>query len=173
MAKRKAMARRENSGKIRRPPALPSPIEVVRLRDAALMGLREPEWGSSLGWLFLTGKINAAEFAAGKHWLVLATNYAHALQAPRQPGSAKLDAMGGTPPDPDSEAGRKEATREALAIERYVEALVVLKRYSAAVRNAVQACCEQNSVPGGIVELKCLRVGLGALAERSRVGQRR
>jgi hypothetical protein len=172
MAKRKAMARREANGKVRRPPALPSPIEVVRLRDAALAGLRDAVWGSSLGWLFLNGKINASEFAAGKHWLVLATNYANALQAPRPPGTAKLDAMGGTPPDPDSDAGQKQADREARAIGDYVEALIVLKRYPVAVLNAVQACCEQSCVPSGLIELKCLRMGLDALVECNRVGQR-
>jgi len=166
MAKRKAMARREGSGKIRRPPTLPSPIEVVRLRDAALMGLRDAVWGSSLGWLFLNGKINASEFAAGKHWLVLATNYASALQAPRQPGTAKLDAMGGTPPDPDSDAGQKQARREVSAIADYLEALAVLKRYPGTVLAEVQAVCEQGSVPGGIVELHRLRTGLTALGTR-------
>jgi hypothetical protein len=173
MAKRKAMARREASGKIRRPPALPSPLEVVRLRDAALAGMRDAVWGSALGWLFLCGKINASEFAAGRNWLTLVTHYAAALQAPRQPGSAVLDAMGGTPPDPESLAGLREARREVLAVEDYLEALAVLKRYPSAVLTAVQSCCEQSSVPGGLIELKCLKIGLGALVECDRLGRRR
>jgi hypothetical protein len=173
MPKRKAMARREASGKIRRPPPLPSPLEVVRLRDAALAGMRDAVWGSALGWLFLCGKINASEFAAGRNWLMLATDYAQACQSPRPPGSAVLDAMGGTSPDPDSLAGLREARREALAVENYMEALLCLKRYPSAVLTAVQSCCEQSSVPGGLIELKCLKIGLGALVECDRLGRRR
>lgn len=173
MAKRKALARRENSGKVRRPPPLPSPIEVVRLRDAALAGMRDAVWGSALGWLFLCGKINASEFAAGRNWLALATRYAEALQAPRQPRTAILDAMGGTPPDPDSDVGLRVARRELMAIDDYLEALTVLQRYPAAVLTAVRSCCEQSSVPGGLMELKCLKIGLAALVECNRLGQRR
>jgi hypothetical protein len=171
MSKRKAMARREASGKIRRPPPLPSPIEVVRLRDAALAGMRDAVWGSTLGWLFLNGKIDAAQFAAGKHWVRLAADYAQAMQAPRAVKSAALEPMGGTPPDPDSEKGRRQAHREVLSVADYEAAFTVLKRCPGPVLMAVQVVCEQGMLPVGAVELLTLRAGLSALVE-TRMGQR-
>ncbi len=37
-----------------------APTEVKRLRDAALAGMQNPEWGSELGRLLLAGKLEAS-----------------------------------------------------------------------------------------------------------------
>jgi hypothetical protein len=173
MSRRKPMAVREASGRVKRESHLPSPAEVTRLRDAALAGMRDAVWGSMLGYLFLAGKINAIQFAAGKHWNELAADYARARLSPKQPRSANLDPKGGTPADPDSAQGRREARRQVLTVEDYEEALNVLKRLGAPVARAVFDICEGGRVPGGMAELQNLKRGLSALAgAEDRKGQR-
>jgi hypothetical protein len=173
MSRRKALVRREASGKVKRQPvSLPSPLEVVRLRDAALVGMRDRVWGTTLGRLFLTGKITAGQFAAGKHWARLAADYAEAVQAPRGMRTAALDPEGGTPPDPDSPKGQKQAAKAADAIADYDEAFVVLERYRWPIAAVVVAVCERGQVPVGWAELLDLRRGLSALIE-AQLGQRR
>jgi hypothetical protein len=82
--------------------------------------------------------------------------------------------MGGTPPDPDSEAGHRQARREVIAVEDYEQALALLKRFPPRVLTNVQACCEQGAMPAGFVELTFLQIGLSALGSRGpRMGQRR
>jgi len=171
MSRRKTLAQREASGRVKRnAPQLPSPIEVVRLRDAALMGLRDSIWGSTLCWLFLTGKIDGAMFAAGKHWLRLVADYDEACLAPREPGTVALDPEGGTPADPDSPRGRRQARRHVFAVEDYEQALAVLKRCPAGILAVVEAICEQGRLPEP-GELLALRIGLSALVE-TQMGQR-
>ena len=79
MSRRKSLALREPNGRPQRPPELPPPSEVRRLRDAALSGMRDSTWGTELGRLYLVGKITATMFAAGKRWGELAVMYSQAL----------------------------------------------------------------------------------------------
>jgi hypothetical protein len=136
--------------------------------------MRDAVWGSTLGYLFLAGKINALQFAAGKRWNELAADYARATLAPKQPRSANLDPKGGTPADPDSPQGRREARRQVLTLEDYQEALGVLKRLGGRVALIVSDICEGGRVPGGYAELQALRKGLSALAgaDDRKMGQR-
>ena len=59
-----------------------SPALVRRLRDQALNSVKDPEWGTELGRMFLFGKIEAPLYAAGKRWAGLAANYYRAIGAP-------------------------------------------------------------------------------------------
>jgi hypothetical protein len=82
MSKRKHLALRTSSGKIARRVAdtmLP-PTQIRRLLDAASTGLRDGMWGSTLGRLYLTQKIAAAELSAGQHWATLVTEYSQSLR---------------------------------------------------------------------------------------------
>ena len=167
MSRRKVMAARELNGRIKRESHLPSPSEVTRLRDAALAGMRDPIWGSTLGWLYLSGKISSLQFAAGKRWNELAADYSSACLSPRAPRSANLDPKGGTAPDPDSPSGRREARRQVLTLEDYQEASGLLKRLGAPVARAVVDVCEGGRVPAGFGELQNLKRGLSALAGAS------
>ena len=109
-------------------------------------------------------KIDGAQFAAGKYWVRLSANYARAQETPRSIRSAALEPEGGTPPDPDSYKGRKQAEQEAQAIEDYEAALAILKRAPRPILAAVVAVCEQGQAPIGLVQLQFLRRGLSALA---------
>jgi len=167
MTRRKSLARREPSGKVRRPPradpTLPSPTEVRRLIDAARQGFRDPVWGSMLGVLHARGKITDSQFAAGWRWTVLASDYSLVCLAPRQPRSANLDPAGGQPPDPDSAEGIKEAQRHTHTIHQYLAAYEALKLAGAPARLAVAEVCENGLMVDGVQQLEALRTGLTVL----------
>ncbi len=106
MSKRKHLAVRKPGGRIysygSQPSELLSPTEVRRLVDGAAMGLKDSTWSSTLGRLHLAGKLNASQLAAGKRWAELVSSYSQACQGPRPPRTKPLDAIGGTPADPDN-----------------------------------------------------------------------
>ena len=128
------------------------PAQVKRLRDAAMAGLRDPEWGTELGRLYLEGTITAAMYAAGKDWREKAARYVSSLgHFPVR--SILVENRGGSlPPDPDTPEGRKRARREADAMERFFEAHHVLlgagssrKRRCAGSANTTKAPAERRS----------------------------
>ena len=98
-----------------RPSACPRslrPTELRRLRDAALTGLRSADWGSEIGRLHLTNRLNSAELSTAKRWFELVNAYSIAYRSPTQPRSVLFDVGGGQPSDPTSEeAGLREAKK--------------------------------------------------------------
>ena len=166
MSRRKHLAARGSTGRIisRRDPELLGPNEVRRLVDAAANGLRDSVWCSMLGRMHLTGKITSAQFAAGKRWTTLVADYALACQAPPPPRTRSLDASGGTPADPDSAAGVREARRHERAAAAYLEGRHVLRLAGAAAERVVDSVCVQDQAPAGLHELDALRAGLQSLA---------
>jgi hypothetical protein len=142
------------------------PAQVKRLRDAAMTGLRDPEWGTELGRLYLEGTITAAMYAAGKEWREKAARYVSTLgHFPVR--TLLIEGRGGSmPPDPDTTEGQKRARREAAAMERFFEAHHVLLSAGKMAEATVRRLCEHNEGPCGMAELIALRNGLAALAER-------
>ena len=174
MTRRKALVSRYPNGQPRRgPPELMSPTESRRLMDAAKSGLKDPIWGTSLGWLHLSGKITATQFAAGKRWKELARDYSITSQSPKQPQSAKLAPDGGTPADPDSPRGLREARRHSQIIHQYLGALEILKHASLPVRRAVREVCELRQMTTGEDDLRALRAVLNVLAIWCSAGEKR
>jgi len=165
MTRRKAMVSREPNGRKKRlPPTLPPASEVSRLRDAALAGMRDPVWGTTLGYLYLSGKVTGSQFAAGKRWADLARDYSAANQSPKQPRSANLDPKGGEPPDPDSPRGLREAQQHARTLHQYLAGLGIINLAGAPARRAVENICEQGLAPVGHAQLEALGKGLSALS---------
>lgn len=142
------------------------PTQVKRLRDAAMAGLRDPEWGTELGRLYLEGTITASMYAAGKDWREKAAKYVKSLNHfPVR--SILIDNRGGSvPPDPDTPEGQKRARREADAMERFFAAHAVLLSAGKMAESTVRRLCEHDEGPCGVVELIALRNGLSALADR-------
>ena len=142
------------------------PAQVKRLRDAAMAGLRDPEWGTELGRLYLEGTITASMYAAGKDWREKAARYVDTLgHFPVR--TILLEGRGGSmPPDPDTPEGQKRARREADAMERFFEAHHVLLSAGKMAEATVRRLCEHNEGPCGMAELIALRNGLSALAAR-------
>jgi hypothetical protein len=85
------------------------PGEVRRLLYAATRGLRDSEWGTELGRLYLENKITAGMYGAAKWWRDMAALYASAINAPASAPKALSLERGskGTDVDPDSEIGAK------------------------------------------------------------------
>jgi hypothetical protein len=151
------------SGKLRREPP---PVMVRRLRDAALAGLRDPEWGTELGRLYLEGTITATMYAAGKAWRDKAARYVRAINSFGVRSPVLEQGRAGSPPDPDSETGREQARREANDMERFFEAHAILLSAGRLAEATVRRLCEHDEGPCGHAELIALRNGLSALAER-------
>ena len=166
MSRRKHLVVRTSSGRAQRSTrdALLPPTETRRLFDAAASGLRDPIWGSMLARCHLAGKINASEFSAGKKWCELTAEYAVACQCPREPRTAAFDARGGTPADPDSATGQREAKRHARASAAFVEGKHALRLAGSNAEAAVEQICIRDFVPAGFQELELLRTGLQALS---------
>ena len=144
-----------------------SPNEARRLRDAALIGLRAPEWATEIGRLYLEGKINHICFEAGKRWGRLVVAYHRAMGAkPPYPRSMTFDRVDPSPePDADSPEGKRQAQNARAIIADMREAHAVLFGAGMLAERAVRNVCETNEIPVGVMGLANLRRGLEWLAE--------
>lgn len=137
----------------------PAPVAVKRLRDAALHNAGYAEWGTELGRLLLADTITESMYAAGKRWSEMAAKYRGSIGSfPVRSASLQFGRRG-SQPDPDSEEGRKIATREANQAERFFAADVALGD-DARVRQMVRRVCEDNEPAVGLDDLMKLRSGL-------------
>jgi len=143
-----------------------APTEVKRLRDAALAGMQNPEWGSELGRLLLAGKLEAELYAAGQHWAECATRYRQALDAPRpNPPPARFEPKSpAAAVDLASTAGQKQTAREVAAIEALREAHAAMRTAGVLAERVVRRVCEHDEAVCGTGEFVALRRGLFALA---------
>ncbi len=166
MSHREHLALRRPCGRVAssRHLGLTSPVEMRRLLDASLTGLRDASWATQLGRLYITEKISASELAAGKRWAALVADYSSACQSPRPPATLNLDRTNGTPADPDSAAGIKEVRRHERATKDYLDGKHALRLAGAAAEHAVDVVCVQDQAPAGMMEVESLRSGLQALA---------
>jgi hypothetical protein len=144
-----------------------SPAEIRRLRDAAIAGMRDPEWATEIGRLFLDGRLEAALFEAGKRWARLSVACRQAIAAPRQfPAvSAFVEKRGGHDADPDSDEGRKQAARDRIVVAEFLEAHAVLKGAGVLAESVVRHVCEDNKAIVGQGQMVALTSGLSWLAQ--------
>lgn len=157
-----ASKHREPNGRHQREKS-PAPTQVKRLRDAALAGMTQPEWGTELGRLFLNDVITDAMYAAGKRWREWAATFHKAIGVFPVRSASPQTGRAGSPPDPDSPEGQKIARRESDAAERFFAAHAALTAAGAREERIVRALCERNEAPCGFEELMRLRKGLLAL----------
>ena len=143
-----------------------APTLVKRLRDAALASMQDERWGSELGRLFLSNKIESAAYAAGRRFAELAAHYHIAVGAPKGAKSATLNQLGtgGTLADPDSPEGLVIARRDRDAVERMHAANAALIGAGAAAAAAVNMVCLRDTPVYGELERIALRNGLARLA---------
>lgn len=158
---RRLITAREPSGRPQRHREL-APSEVRRLRDAALCGLKDAEWGTELGRLYLTGAITETMYGAGKRWAEVASRYQAAIGIFPVRGPALERGARGANPDPDSDEGHKIARKEREAIEQFFAAHAVLLATGAEL--LVRRLCELNDAPSGPREYGAVKRGLEALA---------
>jgi hypothetical protein len=148
-----------------------APAQVKRLRDEALSGMADPEWGTELGRLFLDGTISAPMYGAGKWWAERASEYLAAIGAP--PPDAKAVTLErrspSEPPDPDSPAGLRAVAEDQEALAAMQEAHACLISAGALAEKAVRSLCERNEAPAGEYEKTSAIRGLLWLAEYRRL----
>jgi hypothetical protein len=164
-SRRKSLARREPNGRIQRQEPDISPGEVRRLRSAALRGLRDAEWGTEMGRLYLEGKLTAAQYAAGKWWATLAARYADAIGAKPHPKPIALERGSASHQcDPGSERGMEIAQTHERDVRRFLAVYEALQKCGAVVVQAVRDLCEYDQSPVGHYQFTKLIEGLNALA---------
>ena len=147
-----------------------SPSQVKRLRDAAMRQMCDPEWGTELGRLFLSGRISASQFSAGKWFSMLSMAARNAIHPPAEPTqSAFLPKNGGHAPDPDSDKGRKQAHHDREAVSAFMEAHAALIGAGMLAERAVRRICEDNKTIEGHLQLLSLVSGLEWLVEYRRL----
>lgn len=137
-----------------------APVAIKRLRDAALAGMTDPEWGSELGRLYLNNVITSAMYAAGKRWAEQAARYRHVIGAFPVRSAALERGVGASPLDPDSAEGQREAARHREAMERFFAAHAALSTAGDRCESMVRRVCEDGYMPLGFEELLQLRTGL-------------
>lgn len=167
--RKRKQGEREPNGRIardfRRQLDGPAPGDVRRLRDAALRGLRDAEWGTEPGRLYLVGRLTEARYAAlkrvGQVWA--AYHWALGIALPRGSYAALIGVRGGTPGDDgDLDAFRKRAAVEAR------DALVARMR-AASVHGcalAIRLATEEGVTLVGTEDELALTAALDALTSR-------
>lgn len=147
-----------------------SPSQVRRLRDAALNKMCDPEWGTELGRLYLTGRLTVGQYAAGKWFSRLSEACRAAIDAPAGPRkSAFVEGNGGHAPDPDSERGQEQVAKDRLSVASFMEAHGALLGAGMLAERAVRLVCEDNKTVVGHAQTLHLRSGLEWLAEFRRL----
>lgn len=143
-----------------------SPAEVRRLRDAALAGMADERWGTELGRLFLSGKISAPLFEAGKRWRDAAQEYHEAILAPAQnPKAHSFERRGHSHPlDPGTAAGMVEAADHRVTVDEFLKWHAELSDAGSAVERETRAVCERDEAPVGESGLNALDIGLRRLS---------
>lgn len=166
---------REPNGRLSRSHSEPSlencsPTQVKRLRDAALAEMQDPEWGTELGRLFLSGRITASQFSAGKWFAMLSDSCRAAIDAPSMPHKAGfVKGSGGHAPDPDSDAGRVQVARDREAVEKFMQAHAALIGAGMLAERAVRMVCEDGKTIENHSQLLGLQNGLEWLCEYRRL----
>ena len=169
---------REPSGRISRTePAADrsagvSPGHAKRILDELYLRADDKRLGTSLGRLFIQKQLTSIEYAAGNRWHRVHADYLRALNAPSpHPKTARLVATdGGTPADPDSEAGQEESLRHREDIALFEEAKAVLTDCGRLVEMSVRRLCEgRGEPPAGLESFKRAKAGLNELAKFWRI----
>ena len=127
--------------------------------------MRDPEWGTELGRLSLTGKITTDMHGAGRIWREQAHRYRNSIGIfPVR--SARLELVSqAMQPDPESREGQKLARRDANLAEIFFAAHARLTATGTLAGSVVRRVCEEDEPHCGELEYRALRRGLYALAQ--------
>jgi hypothetical protein len=148
------------------PAEIASPAETRRLFNAMLHGIRDSAYGSEIGRLYLVGKLTSAEVSIAKRWCELVTAYSSAMRGPKRPATVLLDDAGGTPSDPSSEIGIKEAKKHERAVANWIEGRDALRKAGRGVEAVVDDVVVHDRARPGFDELAALKAGLHALSSQ-------
>lgn len=154
------------SGQIRPEEQPPSPAAIRRLRNAALMGMADQQWGTMAGLFFLSKKIDEVEYETAKRFGDLHSRYVSVIGGPRPPktstGERPARAM---QIDVDTEQGEAEAKRHVAILTSYNDAYSLLQSIGPSTEaDMIRFCSVPGESPSGHAGLLRIKDGLRALA---------
>jgi len=130
---------RTASGRLSRakPITAVEPTIAFRARQAVALGLADPEWGSILGQLFLTGRVSASQYMAAKAYGKLVRDYRRIIDAPEPkaawllPTPSVATAIGkpAPPADPATIIHELDRIRETIPHVTALDALIIDDRH--------------------------------------------
>lgn len=138
--------------------------EATRLRDAAVIGMRDRVWGTVLGQLFLAGAIAARQFEAGRRWDALHARYGHAIGARPVRSAALQRGSQAAAVDPDSHEGCEVAANDADVVGEFRSAHAVLRARSSIELQTRLLSEGLGETPAGVEPLDLALQGLDLLA---------
>lgn len=142
------------------------PSAVKRIAEAAIHGIgQDPRWGTTIGRLYLEGKMTAVQFEAGKRWDELARRYHKAMGSPAPSPRSCSTEMVPRAVDADimTEEGCRLDERDALVVKTYDDAHHVLCVCGVLIEKAVRDAVEKEEWPANYTGLRALQAGLDAL----------
>ena len=145
-----------------------APAAIKRLADAAVAGMADSFWGTSLGMALLKKQITTKECSTGKIWDETYRAYLRAIDCPApDPKSVSIgEPSRGQPPDPDSFAGVVVSKKDIATVKRFLAMERALNNCGLLISSATRALCESKSVKSCSYEdLQRAKIGLAALAD--------
>lgn len=145
-----------------------APAAIKRLADAAVAGMADSFWGTSLGMALLKKQITSKECSTGKIWDETYRAYLRAIDSPApDPRSLVIgEPSRGQPPDPDSFAGVIVSKKDAATVKRFLAMERVLNDCGLLISSATRELCESKNVKScSYDDLRRAKIGLAALAE--------
>ena len=143
-----------------------APSAIRRLADAAIQGMADPLWGTTIGQAYIQGRITSQELASGKAWDEAYRAYWKAINSPSpDPQSISIGDNGRSePPDPDSFAGVILCKKDRIAVSRFIRMRAELNSCGPLISTATQALCEAKTIRScSYEELSRAKIGLRAL----------
>ena len=145
-----------------------APAAIKRLADAAIAGMADSFWGTSLGMALLKKKISTKECATGKIWDETYRAYLRAIDCPAPDPKSLIigEPSRGQPPDPDSIAGVIISKKDIATVKRFLSMERALNDCGLLISSATRELCESKSVRSCSYEdLQRAKIGLAALSE--------
>lgn len=154
------------AGQIRPEEKSASPAAIRRLRDAALMGMADPQWGTVAGLFFLNKLIDEVEYEAAKRFGDLHAQYISVIGGPRPPKTSTGERPARSAQiDVDTELGEAEAKRHVAILTSYNEVHLALKMIDPATEaDLIRFCSVPGESPAGHAAMLRLKDGLKSIA---------
>ena len=164
--RKRKIGERFPAGQIRPEEPSASPAAIRRLRDAALMGMADPQWGTVAGLFFLNKRIDEVEYQAAKRFGDLHAQYISVIGGPRPPKTSTGERPSKSAQiDVDTELGEAEAQRHVTIMNNYNDVHTALLMISpAAESDLIRFCSVPGESPAGYAAMIRVRDGLRALA---------
>lgn len=170
--RKRKIGERFPAGQIKPEESGASPSQIRRLRDAALAGMADPQWGSMAGIFYLSRKIDEVEYETAKRFGDLHSQYISVIGGPRPPRSASIERASPVGSlDVDTELGEEEAQRHILIMNKYHDAHTILHGVGpSAEADIIRFCSIPGESPAGHEAMIRVRFGLRALSVFWKVG---